>query len=102
MLISQLNAEVEAGHAQLEQERIEAREMQNQLALANEELERMAMQLDETGQQLDNVHNEVCWHVSTHLYMYVSLSVSVCGTHRQTHVYQNCFMLQFYVDNVLT
>ena len=59
MLINQLNAELEACRVELEQEKLQGREWQNQLALANEELERMAVQLDETGQRLDDAHNEV-------------------------------------------
>ena len=59
MLINQLNAELEACRVELEQEKLQGRDWENQLALANEELERMAVQLDETGQRLDDAHNEV-------------------------------------------
>ena len=71
MLLSQFSREQEAALIQgaysqisnltleLEHERQKVKELENQVALGNEELETVVTQLDETGRQLDDTNNEV-------------------------------------------
>ena len=58
-LINQAYSQIDDLNLQLEQERARTREMENQVAIANEELEATATQLDETGRQLDEANNDV-------------------------------------------
>lgn len=71
MLLSQFSREQEAALIQgaysqisnltleLEHGRQKVKELENQVALGNEELETVVTQLDETGRQLDDTNNEV-------------------------------------------
>ena len=47
---------------ELEHERLNVKDLENQVALANEELETVVTQLDETGRQLDDANNEVSFY----------------------------------------
>jgi len=58
--VEQAYAQVEAVNFELEQYKQETRELQNQVALANEEQEALATQLYETGHALDEATAEVC------------------------------------------
>lgn len=58
-LINQAYSQIDDLNLQLEQERARTREMENQVAIANEELEATATQLDETGRQLDEANNDL-------------------------------------------
>ena len=58
--LTQAYAQVEAVNFELEQYKQECRDLQNQLAQANEEQETLATQLYETGHALDEATAEVC------------------------------------------
>ncbi len=60
VLINQAYSQIDTLNLQLEQERVRSRELENQVAITNEELEVTASQLDETGRQLDEITIEVC------------------------------------------
>ena len=57
--INQAYSQIEALTLQLEQERVRTRELENRVAITNEELEAMAAQLDDTGRNLDETSLEV-------------------------------------------
>ena len=69
--LTQAYEQVEAVNFELEQYKQEGRELQNQLAQANEEQETLATQLYETGHALDEAAVEVC--------VCVCVCVSVCA-----------------------
>ncbi len=57
--INQAYTQIESLTLQLEQERVLTRELENRVAITNEELEAVATQLDDTGRNLDETNLEV-------------------------------------------
>ena len=57
--MTQAYAQIQDLTLKVEQGDVTARELENQIALANEELEATVTQLDETGRHLDEVNEEV-------------------------------------------
>lgn len=58
-LFNEAFAKIDTLTLELEQEQQKGKELENQLAIANEELETLASQLDDTGIQLDEANAEV-------------------------------------------